>query len=323
MSDIAFRPASERELTQWDDFVESAFNGTLFHLRAFLGYHGERFAGAERWLVAAKGDSAIARIAYAVQESDDGQRRVLSPYGASYGGFVLHRAPSYSEASDIAGAFIDYLLTEKVDECRLIHPIACCNSASLDVMIFALREQGFTSVVRDISTVVDFSEGAVDEIVGSRARNMERKARRAGVEVVHRAPLDAFWIPMEATYSRHNALPTHSPGELELLCRELPDAIWTDVAYLNDEPVGGICYFRINDRVMSSFYFCQTQSGREVQSLSMLVMEGLRRAQQDGYRYFDFGTSSINNKARPAVFRFKESFSKQGYFRETLAWKQQ
>ena len=160
----------------------------------------------------------------------------------------------------------------------------------------------------------------IETAVSSRARNMMRKAERAGLEICHKAPLDEYWEPMEATFFRHGNSPTHSRKQLEDLLVRFPDSIRLDVAYWQGDPVGGICYFEINRRVMNSFYFCQTEQGKEYQSLNLLVMEGLRRSQFEGYQWMDFGTSTIHMKARPNIFRFKESFSCQGMFREKLEW---
>jgi hypothetical protein len=320
MSSIVFRPATERELIRWDDLIAKSINGTIFHTRAFLSYHGDRFAGKDRWIVAAKGSDVLALLAYAECEDADGRCIAASPFGASYGGVVLMRMPSYSEASKIVDALLAHLAMNGIDACRLTPPVACCSLYSLDVFTFALLERGFRSESRDVSSIVALGLGQIDKLVDSRARNMERKALHAGVEVNHSAPIHDYWVPMDETFSRHGTLPTHSRRQLEDLCARLPDAIWLDVAYWRGLPTAGICYFRINPRVISSFYFCQTERGQELQSLNLLVMEGLRRAQRDGYAWMDFGTSTVGMQARANVFRFKESFSRQGMFRETLQW---
>ena len=97
---------------------------------------------------------------------------------------------------------------------------------------------------------------------------------------------------------------------------KFPKHITLDVAYLQNEPVGGICYFTINDYLKCSFYFCQTKEGQNSQSLSCLLMSGLRQAQKEGYRYLDFGTTSLK-----PFFLFKESFSKDTNIRETFEWR--
>jgi hypothetical protein len=320
MGEISIQEASKRQLDQWDDFVWQSVNGTLFHTRAFLGYHGNRFSDAERYLVVLNGDSVEAQISYATQHPRDGLIIGASPYGASYGGIVLRQIPTYELSKKIVEALIEFARIKKLDGWRLTHPIACCTLASMDVFTFALLEQGYRSAARDISSVADLSVGSINSVVGSRARNTMRKAQKLGVEIVHRADLLDFFVTMDSTFSRHETKPTHTHSELIELCNRLPDKIYVDVAYFNGLPVGGVCYLHINKRVLSSFYFCQTPDGAKHQSLTLLIMEGLRRAQEEGYLWLDFGTSSVGMRARANIFRFKESFSRIGMFRETLEW---
>jgi GNAT acetyltransferase-like protein len=96
--------------------------------------------------------------------------------------------------------------------------------------------------------------------------------------------------------------------------------VWADVAYLGGEPIAGVAHFVVARHVDSSFYFCQDPRHQALQGLTLLVIEGLRRAKQQGFDWFDFGTSSVGGVARPHIFRFKEAFSRSGQLRETFAW---
>jgi hypothetical protein len=160
----------------------------------------------------------------------------------------------------------------------------------------------------------------VAEGVSSRARNTARRAEREGVVVEHRAPLSQFWPVLEATFERHGAPPTHTEDELARLAESLPSRVYVDVAYHDHTPVAGVAYFVINRYVNSSFYFCQRPDRRELNGLTLCVLRGLERAQSAGYRWFDFGTSTAGMQPRENIFRFKESFSPVGQFRETFEW---
>lgn len=321
MSRITLREASTRELAEWDDQVARSANGTLFHTRAFLGYHGERFRDTEAWLVALDGGSIEALISYSAHQEGDGTRVALSPYGASYGGFVLTDAPSYDSASGLVDAFCDHLLARGLSGFRLTHPIACCSEANLDTLVFAMLERGARSVNRDISSVVPLRPGGVEAAVSSRARRNARKARSLGVRVAMDAPLDDFWVPMEATFAKHGTAPTHDRAQLEVLLSRAAGRIRLHVAYLDETPVASVGLFTICQNVVCSFYLCQTPAGAEAQALTLLLLESMERAAAGGYRYFDLGTSSVGMRARANVFRFKDGFLAQGYFRETLEWR--
>lgn len=320
MADYRVVPASKKDLERWDTFVADSCNGTLFHRLAFLGYHGSRFSGKERHLVLKKGDESVALISCTVTE-EAGTRIMRSPYGGSYGGFLLRRPPSYSESSAILNAFFAYVRLEGIGRICITPPLVCFSERPLDTFYFSMLEQGFQLINRDVSSVVGFSERTeVSEVVSSRARNMARKAMGAGVEIQHRAPLEDFYVPMGETFARHGVPPTHTREELADLVTRFPENVYFDVAYLAGKPVGGVCCFELTSQVITSFYLVQTVDGEEVQSLSLLVLKALERARSNGFTWFDFGTSTHAMTARQNIFRFKESFGACGMFRDTYEW---
>jgi hypothetical protein len=317
MSDLRIVDADPRRLERWDEHVERAVNGTLFHLRSFLAYHDDRFRDRERFLLVLDGDTVLAQLPAAVE---DGVLR--SPYGASYGGFAFQRQPTFAQATAIADAFVAWLREEEIERAILTPPIGACAPLPLDVVAFALIAAGFASVNRDISSVVRLdAELPVDETVSSRARNSSRKAERSGVTVETRASVDDFWRVLEATFKRHGTQPTHTYAEFCELAERLPDRVYADVAYHDGEPVAGVGYFVINRRVNSSFYLAQYPERQELNGLTACVLHGLERARQEGYRWFDFGTSTAQMQPRENIFRFKEQFGSAGQFRETFEWR--
>lgn len=320
MSALRIVEADDRRLARWDEYVARAVNGTLFHLRAFLGYHGERFAGSERFLLALDGDTVFAQLPAAL-DGADGARTLRSPYGASYGGFVFQRYPTFAQASSLVDALLEWLGSAGVERAVLTPPIAACSPQPLDVVSFALLAAGFESVNRDVSSLVRLDAGLpVDRVVAARARNAARKAEREGVSLRTRGNLEDFWRVMDATFEQHGTAPTHTLDEFRRLSERLPDRVYVDVTYHAGEPIAGVGYFVVNDDVNSSFYLCQRPDRRELNGLTLCVLRGLERAQRDGYRWFDFGTSTAGMQPRGNIFRFKEQFGAVGQFRETLEW---
>jgi Acetyltransferase (GNAT) domain len=320
MSAIRVADAEGSRLARWDEHVERSVNGTLFHLRRFLAYHRDRFARSERLLVILDGDSLLAQIPVAILD-EDGGRHLRSPYGGSYGGFAFQRYPTFTQARHIVETFLEWCGSEGVARVTVTPPIAACAPLPLDVAQFALLDAGFRSVNRDVSSVVHIDPARpLADAVTSRARNSARKAHANGVEIEQRGSVGDFWSVMEATYERHGTSPTHSSDEFLWLARTVPDRVYADVAYHDGQPVAGVGYFVINQLVNSSFYLCQRPEQRALNGLTLCVLNGLERARLDGYRWFDFGTSTAAMQPRENVFRFKEQFGAVGQFRETFSW---
>lgn len=321
MSQITFEPASQRHLKQWDAFVARAVNGTLFHSRAFLSYHGEELIDTARWVVALKHEDVIALFSYTVQEKPDGRRIAFSPFGASYGGLVLKNFPSYNTSRNLVTSLIAYLRKEELDELYLTPPISCCAPKSLNTLTFAMLEQGFRSVNRDVSSVVPLNHSKpVWQSVTARARNHARKALANGVTVKLGSREEDFWVPMHETFSRHGTRPTHDAEQLTTLIQRVPEHIRLDVGYRDGIPVAGVGLFVINARVVSSFYLCHTSESKHLHGFTLTILESMERCRSDGFMYYDMGTSSVGMEARENIFSFKESFSAESYIRETFEW---
>lgn len=320
MSSFYAASATDNELRHWDQFVDRSCNGTLFHLRRFLAYHKERFAGQERHVVLRKGEQVFGQLSYAVSETEDGLV-ARSPYGGSYGGPAVERPPSYGESCGLIAALLDHIRESKIKRFTITPPLPCCARASLDTLAFAMVEQGFVSRNRDVSSIVALQDGPdVQSVVTGRARNMARKAERGGVSVAHGAPVDDFWPLMEHTFMRHGATPPHRRDEIADLLLRLPDRVRLDVAYCDGVAIAGAAIFTVNKRVATSFYLCQSDAGRDSEALSLVIMAALEHARANGFAYFDFGTSTHRMSPRPNLFRFKESFGAAGQFRETLEY---
>jgi hypothetical protein len=318
MSNFSVRTASSLDLERWDDFVQRSCNGTLFHLLRFLQYHGDKFSNVERHVVIRKGDAIFALLSLAY-DSQTGVAR--SPYGGSYGGFVFHHSPTYSDAAKLADAFLDYLRIEGIKNFTVTMPIACCCESSLDTFMFALIQRGFRTVQKAVSNVVSLKNDAtIEQTITSRARNMVRKAINLGVRVETNTKLDLFWPVMQATFARHGKAPTHSYDDLAKLKELFPDRIVFDVGFYEEKPAAGVCSFVLNSRVVDSFYLCQNEVGRQTQALSLLIRNALELYKSKGFMHFDFGTSGYLNLVRPDLFRFKESFGSVGIFIDTLAY---
>lgn len=303
----------------WNTFVSHSNNGTLFHRLDFLAYHCQKFCENEHHLIWFKGEQiqAVMPLGFFLE---NGRKIAKSPFGASYGGIVTSKPTTYSTAKELVYTLLKYLASQEIDEIKITLPVMACFKKPSETLHFALLEQGFRIVNSDISSLVELDEVEIEKnIFTSRARNMVRKAMNLGVVSRLKQPPVDFWPLMEKTFAVHGSMPTHSKEEWFWLCENLPDDIWCDVAYINDKPVAGIGHMKVNSRVDSSFYLCSDPKFHDTQALSLLIHDAILNSKTSSYKYFDFGTSSVNMHARENIFRFKESFCAIGQFRHTFS----
>lgn len=126
---------------EWDSFVDSADNGTIFHKRRFLSYHpSDRFEDAS-FIV--KKDNKIMSVFPAVLVNREGKRVLSSHSGASYGGFVYKQNLNLREAFDLVENLLSYAGQLKCDRVQLTPPPMIYKTKYSDYIDFALVKNGF------------------------------------------------------------------------------------------------------------------------------------------------------------------------------------
>ncbi len=320
-SKISITPCTEFYKKKWDEFVLNANNGTIFHCLDFVSYHGTRFTKNERPLIFLKGESLYGVFPFAIfnkNQSKFGQ----SPYGASYGGPVFYKELNYSESVKVVQEMIEYFKQNNLNEVSITLPLPCYKKTHSDTFYLVLYENNFKCTNRDISSIVDIKSNEIELLFTSKVRNTLCKARDETSRILMDASIKDFWPLLEMTYERHGTNPTHTYDELNHLSENLKN-IRFEVAWVNNEPAAGICHFIINSRCVMTFYMTTNPKYKSTQALSLLISESMLYFQNKGYRWYDFGTSSVQMHARPNIFKFKERFGSVGQFRETYKWSNQ
>lgn len=304
--------ASQRN--EWNELVKASLNGTIFHDLDFLSYHKEKFSRNEHHLIWRKKGKGIVVLPLGIFE-EGGRKVARSPYGASYGGFVYSKALGVETAIEVLDSFIGHMKELGVQEVHITpSSLPYCKEATFS-MEFAMLNRGFTCTVRDVTHVVKL-EGRVPDgdawriIEDPKCRNKIRIGQ-SKFDIVKKGRMDEFYPILIEDKKRLNASITHSMEELIWLNEKFPEAIYCDIAtHRENGGKSGICYFRPNEQTLMTFYMAQMDITKGDNGVNALVFEGIKTGLEDGVKYFDFGTSSINGAINNiGVSNFKESFS--------------
>lgn len=295
---------------EWDANVEETVNHSIFHRMRFLRYHEGRFDGC-RYIFIRKGSTFYGAIAINISKGI-----AKSPFGASYGSFTFLKAPTYHEGKVIAGLFLDYLTQNNIHRCELTPLPGVLCQVPMDTFAFNLLEVGFEVRNRDITNIVGLKHPFTLEDVPSKTRNILRKSETYGIKIARENHPDRFWKLLELTYQKHGTHPTHTLEELCRLERLCPGEIFYTIGSLDEEPIAGMATFVLNSRSVMAFYLAQNDAYKRMNALTLVIYQELKESAGNGYQYFDFGTSSAEMTARENIFRFKEGFGANGYFRD-------
>jgi hypothetical protein len=303
----------------WDKFVDQSDNGTLFHKRLFINYHPkERFKDASFYVI--KNGKILSVFSAAVIERD-GKKILASHPGASYGGFVYSTDLNFKEAHELVDILIEYGKSLKVDRIQMTIPPIIYQTKYSNYIDFALYRSGFTYLKRDVSSVVqlDFKKESLLETFRAEARTATKKAMKKEIEIVECEMFDDYYEILKKNLKlRHNVNPAHSLDELKLLKKMFPTKIRLWGAFLKDKLTAGVCNFSVNQNVVLAFYISHDEAYQEYRPVNLLFYEIMKKYQEEGFRFLDFGIFTVNMEPNLGLGRFKENFGARGIFRDTF-----
>jgi len=320
LAHIEVIPYEEKYREQWDKFVLSSNNGTMFHLQRFFDYHAPgkfKFRHLlffiENRLIAVLPGGITAPGVYE------------SPVGGSYGNFALHDL-SFALCLELVDAFLDYCQAHGINDVSLTAaPIIYQKKFSQDID-YALLWRGFAYDCHYISSVIDMRDygGSVLENFDKTTRSTVRKIRRAGLlRIEHNEDYESSYPILIKNKQKHNAKPTHSYEDLMRLKELMPERLQLFNAYLGETPIAGSLNFVANARVLLVFYNMLLYEYDEHHPMYVLTNEVVSWAHKNGFSYVDIGISQDTKAVNPmtpsmSLIEFKEHFDTRCVLRSTL-----
>jgi hypothetical protein len=309
----------KKYLDEWESFVESSNNGTIFHTRKFLSYHpADRFK--DNSLIFKDKNKIIAVFTAANIKRDD-RVTLISHQGASYGGFVYKDSLSIRQAFDLTESLIDYSLNSGFQKIIITHSPFIYQKRYNNYIDFAFMKNGFDYLKREVSSVVslDVDEDNILSLFKSEARTAVRKSEKMGVVVKESEDFEDYYRILKNNLAmRHNVNPAHSLAEIVKLKKLFPDKIQLVGAYVKNKMIAGVINFFCNEKVVLVFYISNNMEFQEYRAVNYLFYTIIKDAVKRGLSYLDFGLFTVNMDPNWGLGRFKENFGARGILRDTF-----
>lgn len=304
---------------QWEQFVLTSNNGTIFHTRKFLSYHPpERFKDNSLLFI---NNNKILSVLTAADINRDGRKLLISHQGASYGGFVYKDNLSIKDAFKLTESLIEYTIKEKFERIIITHSPFVYQKRYNNYIDFALIRNGFGYIKREVSSVIslDVTEDDVFSLFKQEARTAVRRAEKLGVKIRNSDDFEDYYKILENNLAlRHNVNPAHSLEDLLKLKKLFPDRIQLAGAYLKDKMIAGVVNFYCNEKVVLVFYISNNMEYQNYRAVNLLFYEIIKDAIRRGLSFLDFGLFTVNMDPNWGLGKFKENFGARGILRDTF-----
>jgi lipid II:glycine glycyltransferase (peptidoglycan interpeptide bridge formation enzyme) len=184
---------------------------------------------------------------------------------------------------------------------------------------FALMKNEFHYLKREVTAVIPLNTAEPLPTFHGDARRSTKKALREGVQVILTDDYARFYDILKHNLSmRHNVTPTHSLDELNKLKKIFPERIFLFGAHINEKMIGGMVVFVTNPNVLLAFYISHDEKYQTYRPVNLLFYEVIRWGRNQGYKYLDLGTFTLNMTPNWGLGRFKENFAARGFLRDTF-----
>lgn len=322
MNNLKLKLYQKNQFDIWNNFIENSNNGTIFHRLDFLDYHKDRFKDNEHHLIWYKGDAIYAMMPLGIFE-ENGEKIARSPFGASWGGLVHGFNFKSKYALKIVEQLKEYLKNINVNKCYITVAPGCYYKKYTNYFEFSLSAHGFSLQKRELNHIIPLptTHTNISLSLDAKCRNQCKQSIK-NFSINNNAEIEEFYDVLLEDKKRHdNATATHTLADLKHLKKIFPDRIFFHVATTFTGEKASVCYFKINNHTLMTFYLAQQNKALKKNGLNALLFKGLHDAVTDKIEYFDFGSSAFSSIEKTVVnggvSEFKESFGARGYFRDT------
>ena len=292
---------------EWDSFVRESKNGTFLFMRDYMEYHADRFDDYS--LMYYKDDKLLSLL-----PANKRGEALWSHQGLTYGGFVLTNKAHIVEIGEIFDKTIHFLHEAGIKEWYYKQMPTIYHQQPSEDDSYWLWRNGAEMVECNLMSAINLYS---DIHISPSRRNNSNKLKREGWKIVcdTEGLVRQFWaILSDNLRETYNSKPVHTLEEMERLKSLFPKNI---ICYGIVSPEGNLeggTLIYISSQVVRTQYISATPYGKKHKALDLLLSHVVDYYKNEGYRYFDFGTSMADDDVNlnESLIQQKEGFGARG-----------
>lgn len=322
--DCYIKVMTDADIDQWNSFVESSINGTIFHRVDFLSYHAKGRFQFHHLIFYSKASDEIIAVLPAIKKDN----QLISPGGASFGSFIFAKTSLAISESVIRG-LIDYA-SEKSFTSIFLTPAPLFYSKDLsqnvDYLLFYYGAQIEKNLVTNALSLDLISTSSQSEILSEMHIRCVKKSVKEGVTCKitdENSDYEEFYKMLVENKKKFNQPATHSLAEILWIKEKFKNKVFLFMAYdRNQRPIGSIWALRCNENCLLAFYINHYYEFRELRAVNRLYQELIDFAVSKNIKWIDLGVSMDTSKTNPmepsrSLIYFKECIGTRGFLRTT------
>lgn len=307
---------------EWKEFLRNQYNLFFDHrfnsyndiFKKNINWHHLKFKDTE--------SNKILAIMIGCEVADGDKKIYLSCDGVSFGGFLWKKKIDLINYFEIIDSFKIYLKKNDFRNCILKNPPLVYCKISSEETEYALLKSGFEVTNISISNIINLEDFEFKKISETKKRSIKKSSRDISVKIID-SRLDSsnfkdYYHILLENRELKNVSPTHSFEELIYLKNFLPDEITLFAAFLGEKLVAICVLFSINKDIILNFYLAGDDNYKQEGVSELILYKTIEWSKENGYKYYDIGTSDMNGNLIEGLFAFKKKFLAHGFLRKTF-----
>lgn len=286
---------------EWNNFIESSYNGTFLFHRDYMEYHSDRFNDFSLMFYL---NDKLATILPANSK----EQTIYSHGGLTYGGLIYAKLGT-EQILEIFNQLTGYLRSQSFK--KLIYKAipSFYHTKPAEQDLYALFINNGVLYRRDISSTVLLS----DYKISANRKQGYKKALNMGMKFEEQLDLSEFLaIVNKLLINKYNTSSVHNLTELKYLSSKFPKNISMFSVIYNNELLSGAIIYESHTTAHAQYLY-SSDLGKQFRSMDFLIIN-LLNYYQDKKTYFDFGISTEDEGKylNTNLIRMKEDFGATG-----------
>lgn len=307
---------------EWKEFLRNQYN--LFYDYRFNSYN-DVFRKNIRWhhlKFRDKESKKVLAVMIGGEKIINERLTYVSCDGVSFGGFLWKKKLDLINYFEIIKGFKEYLAEHNFQSCIIRNPPFLYSKMPNEETEYALRKSGFSVTNISISNIIDLNDFEFKKISETKKRSIKKSSNEISVKILE-GKLDEnnfreFYDILLENRELKNVSPTHSFEELLHLKNNLENDIILFTAFMGNTLVAICVLFCINKDMILNFYLAGDDKYKPEGVSEYILYKSIEWSKEQGYKYYDIGTSDTEGKLIEGLFAFKKKFLANGYLRKTF-----
>lgn len=289
----------------WEEFAGSAVNATIYHSISFLDYYAFKVKEVCKLVFRNKG-KIVALLPAGVIEKD-GQRKLYSPFSASFSGFCYNAGIGIEQALIAVTQLKQYAIQHDINQIVIQQPPQIYYKFPSEIFDYAFMQSGLALSNYDVSHYLVLGPDIFANFSSSTKWAINKLLKNKGIKSEINDDKKGVFELIQNHRKTKNISFTYQFNEIQQLSF-LTNRVYFFGLRLADSLIAACYAYAVNDRCLLCMHWAHLEEMTALRPMSLLIYQISRWATEHNFSYMDLGTSTSGGSPNYGLSDFKEQF---------------